>query len=54
MKADSKHPAGSEHPADKQHPGEEYLLTKAAEQGFVTHEDILAAFPQAQEHMEEL
>ena len=48
MKADNKHPA------DSKHPGEEYLLTKAAEQGLVTCEDILAAFPQAQEHMEEL
>ena len=34
--------------------GEEYLLTKAAEQGFVTYEDILTAFPQAEENLEEL
>jgi RNA polymerase primary sigma factor len=34
--------------------GEEYLLTKAAEQGFVTYDDILAAFPEAEENLEEL
>ena len=34
--------------------GEEYLLTKASEQGFVTYEDILAAFPRAEENLEEL
>jgi RNA polymerase primary sigma factor len=34
--------------------GEEYLLTKAAEQGFVTYDDILTAFPQAEENLEEL
>jgi len=34
--------------------GEEYLLAKASEQGFVTYEDILAAFPQAEENLEEL
>ena len=33
---------------------EEYLLAKAAEQGFVTYDDVLAAFPQAEENMEEL
>jgi RNA polymerase primary sigma factor len=33
---------------------EEYLLGKAAEQGFVTYDDILAAFPQAEENLEEL
>jgi hypothetical protein len=27
--------------------GEEYLLTKASEQGFVTYKDILTAFPHA-------
>jgi RNA polymerase primary sigma factor len=32
---------------------EEYLLNKAAEQGFVTYADILTAFPQAGEHPEE-
>jgi len=32
---------------------EEYLLNKAAEQGFVTYADILTAFPQAEEHPEE-
>ena len=32
---------------------EEYLLNKAAEQGFVTYADILIAFPQAEEHPEE-
>jgi RNA polymerase primary sigma factor len=34
--------------------GEEYLLTKASEQGFVTYGDILVAFPQAEENLEEL
>jgi RNA polymerase primary sigma factor len=34
--------------------GEEYLLAKAAEQGFVTYADILTAFPQAEENLEEL
>ncbi|MFQ6101326.1 MAG: sigma-70 family RNA polymerase sigma factor [Anaerolineae bacterium] len=34
--------------------GEEYLLTKAAEQGFVTYNDILTAFPKAEENIEEL
>jgi RNA polymerase primary sigma factor len=34
--------------------GEEYLLTKAAEQGFVTYSDILTAFPEAEENLEEL
>jgi len=34
--------------------GEEYLLTKASEQGFVTHNDILTAFPHAEENLEEL
>jgi RNA polymerase primary sigma factor len=34
--------------------GEEHLLTKASEQGFVTYEDILAVFPQAEENLEEL
>jgi RNA polymerase primary sigma factor len=34
--------------------GEEYLLAKASEHGFVTYEDILAAFPQAEENLEEL
>jgi RNA polymerase primary sigma factor len=32
---------------------EEYLLNKAAEQGFVTYADILTAFPQAEERPEE-
>lgn len=34
--------------------GEEYLLTKAAEQGFVTYDDILSAFPEAEENLGEL
>ena len=34
--------------------GEEYLLTKASEQGFVTYKDILTVFPQAEENLEEL
>jgi len=33
---------------------EEYLLAKAAEQGFVTYDDVLAAFPEAEENLEEL
>jgi RNA polymerase primary sigma factor len=31
-----------------------HLLTKAAEQGFVTHDDILKALPEAEENLEEL
>ena len=34
--------------------GEEYLLAKASEQGFVTYSDILTAFPHAEENLEEL
>jgi RNA polymerase primary sigma factor len=34
--------------------GEDYLLSKAGEQGFVTYDDILAAFPEAEENLEEL
>jgi RNA polymerase primary sigma factor len=34
--------------------GEEYLLAKASEQGFVTYGDIQTAFPQAEENLEEL
>lgn len=34
--------------------GEEFLLAKAAEQGFVTYENILAAFPEIEENLEEL
>ena len=34
--------------------GEEYLLTKAEEQGFVTYSDILTAFPEAEENIEQL
>jgi len=34
--------------------GEEYLLAKADEQDFVTYEDILAAFPEAEENLDEL
>jgi len=34
--------------------GEEYLLAKAVEQGFVTHRDILAVFPHAEDNLEEL
>jgi len=33
---------------------EEYLLTKAAEQGFVTYDDILTAFPEAEEDLDAL
>jgi RNA polymerase primary sigma factor len=34
--------------------GEEYLLAKASEQGYVSYDDILTAFPQAEENLEEL
>jgi RNA polymerase primary sigma factor len=34
--------------------GEEYLLSKASEQGFVTYDDILVAFPQAEENLAQL
>jgi len=34
--------------------GEEYLLTKASEQGYLTYQDILTVFPQAEENLEEL
>ena len=34
--------------------GEEYLLAKASEQGFVSYKDILAAFPHAEDNLEEL
>jgi RNA polymerase primary sigma factor len=34
--------------------GEEYLLTKASEQGYVTYDDILTAFPEAEENLEQL
>ncbi len=34
--------------------GEEYLLAKADEQDFVTYEDILTAFPEAEENLDEL
>jgi RNA polymerase primary sigma factor len=33
---------------------EEYLLIRAAEQGFVTYDDVLAVFPQAEDNLEEL
>jgi RNA polymerase primary sigma factor len=41
-------------PIEEEEGGEDYLLTKAAEQGFVTYDDILIAFPQAEESLEEL
>jgi RNA polymerase primary sigma factor len=34
--------------------GEAYLLSKASEQGFVTYDDILVAFPHAEENLVEL
>jgi RNA polymerase primary sigma factor len=34
--------------------GEDLLLTKASEQGFVTYDDILTAFPEAEDNLEEL
>jgi RNA polymerase primary sigma factor len=36
------------------HQGEEHLLAKAAEQGFVSYDDILAAFPWAEDRLDEL
>ena len=40
---------------DEEHlSGEELLLSIAAEQGFVTYTDILAAFPQVEDNLEEL
>ena len=39
---------------EKEISGEEYLLTKASEQGFITYNDIQTAFPQAEENLEEL
>jgi RNA polymerase primary sigma factor len=48
-------PYSEEHePLEEEASGEEYLLAKASEQGFVTYKDILAAFPQAEENLEEL
>ena len=40
--------------AEEEISGEEYLLAKASEQGFVTYSDIQTAFPQAEENLEEL
>jgi RNA polymerase primary sigma factor len=34
--------------------GEDYLLSKADEQDFITYDDILAAFPQAEESLDEI
>lgn len=34
--------------------GEEYLLVKADEQDYVTYDDILAAFPEAEERLDEI
>jgi len=34
--------------------GEEYLLVKAEEQDFVTYEDILTAFPEAEENLDQI
>jgi RNA polymerase primary sigma factor len=39
---------------ESEYPGEEYLLAKAADQGFVTYDDVLIAFPQVEENLEEL
>ena len=41
-------------PIEEDPSGEEYLLAKASEQGFVTYSDIQTAFPQAEENLEEL
>src|SRR6056297_2219195 len=34
--------------------GEDYLLVKADEQDFITYDDILAAFPEAEESLDEI
>ena len=34
--------------------GEEYLLIKASEQGYLTYQDILTTFPRAEENLEDL
>ena len=34
--------------------GEEYLLSRAAERGFVTYDDILKAYPNAEDNMDQL
>ncbi len=34
--------------------GEQYLLVKANEQDYITYEDILAAFPEAEENLDEI
>jgi RNA polymerase primary sigma factor len=39
---------------DEKTQAEEFLLAKATEQGFITYDDILAAFPEAEENLEEL
>ncbi len=44
-----KQPAGLEELS-----GEQYLLLKAHEQDFITYEDILAAFPEAEENLDEI
>ncbi len=46
--------AGRKNVEEEELTGEEYLLTKAAEQGVVTYDDILVAFPEAEENLEEL
>ncbi|NLF02458.1 MAG: sigma-70 family RNA polymerase sigma factor [Anaerolineales bacterium] len=40
--------------AEEEMSGEDLLLTKASEQGFVTYDDILVAFPEAEENLEQL
>ena len=39
---------------DEKSRAEEHLLAKATEQGFVSYDDILIAFPEAEENLEEL
>jgi RNA polymerase primary sigma factor len=46
----TKHPVETE----EETRGEEYLLAKAAEKGFVTYDDVLTAFPEAEENLDEL
>jgi RNA polymerase primary sigma factor len=39
---------------EQQVSAEEYLLIRAAEQGFVSYDDVLTVFPQAEDNLEEL
>ena len=48
------YPEGHKLLEEEEASGEGYLLAKASEQGFVTYKDILTAFPQAEENLEEI